>query len=339
MKLITIICPIYNEESFIYSTLKNLNNSLKNFDKTKIDILFIDGGSTDTTREKLNSYKKVFTKLNYIIINNPHKFVSHAMNIGIEKSNSEYIARIDSHSILPENYFKILLEYSKKLNSENIGFAVDTIPPDNSLISKSISIALSSKFGVGNSHFRTSNVNKPLSVDTVPYGFFPKKVFTKIGLYDTNLLRNQDDELNYRIISNGGKIYLLPGLRVKYFSRNSFLKLFQMYFQYGLFKPLVIYKTGIFRLRQLAPLFLILGIIFDILIYLFTGFPMIIVLTYISFIFISSFFLGIKNHKLILIPLIVTSLVLVHISYGIGFLNGSIGLIFKKQIKNVKSSR
>jgi hypothetical protein len=113
-------------------------------------------------------------------------------------------------------------------------------------------------FGVGNARFRTG-ASQPTWVDTVPFGCFRRSLFERIGGFDPELVRNQDDELNGRIIRAGGRILLLPDLIVDYFTRSSLAQLGRMYFQYGYYKPLVVRKLGgVPTVRQLVPAGLIL---------------------------------------------------------------------------------
>ena len=101
-----------------------------------------------------------------------------------------------------------------------------------------------------------------MQVDTVPFGCYRKDVFDRIGLYDTDLVRNQDDELNARLVKHGGRIYLLPNLVVDYFARDTIKKTGKMFYQYGLYKPLVNKKLGSpATLRQFFPVAFVLGII------------------------------------------------------------------------------
>lgn len=86
-------------------------------------------------------------------------------------------------------------------------------------------------------------VNEPTEVDTVPYGCFRRDAFDRFGLFDEHMIRNQDDEMNARIVG-GGKIILLPDLFIDYHARESISKMATMFFQYGLFKPLVNLKEG-----------------------------------------------------------------------------------------------
>jgi hypothetical protein len=110
---------------------------------------------------------------------------------------------------------------------------------------------------VGNSYFRTGT-DEPRDVDTVPFGCYRREVFDRIGMFDEELIRNQDDEFNFRLITRGGRVLLLPNVLCRYYARGSFRQLARMYYQYGYFKPLVARKVGrVMTIRQLIPAILV----------------------------------------------------------------------------------
>ena len=84
----------------------------------------------------------------------------------------------------------------------------------------------------------------------------------RIGLFDEELVRNQDDELNLRLIRAGGRILLVPSVVCRYYARDSLGKLWRMFFQYGYFKPLVTRKVGrVMTVRQLIPAVFIVALL------------------------------------------------------------------------------
>jgi hypothetical protein len=107
--------------------------------------------------------------------------------------------------------------------------------------------------GVGNSYFRLG-VQEARWVDTVPFGCYRREVFDRIGLFDEDLARNQDDEFNSRLVKAGGRILLVPDVISEYFARPTLGRLFRTYWQYGLFKPLVARRVGrVTTVRQVVP--------------------------------------------------------------------------------------
>ena len=114
-------------------------------------------------------------------------------------------------------------------------------PGDDSAIAQAIAVAVCHPFGIGNAYYRIG-VSKPRWVDTVPFGCYRKEVFDRIGLFDEELVRNQDIEFNRRLAGHGGKILLVPDVVIRGCAGNSLRKLCRTYYQYGYFNPLVIGK-------------------------------------------------------------------------------------------------
>jgi len=134
------------------------------------------------------------------------------------------------------------------------------VPAEDTPTARAIALGISHRFGVGNAHFRVGS-DQRREVDTVPFGCFRREVFDRIGLFDEELIRNQDDEFNFRIITRGGRVLLLPDVFCRYFARRSLDQLARMYFQYGYFKPLVARKVGrVMTVRQLVPALLVAGL-------------------------------------------------------------------------------
>ena len=256
--MLSVIVPIYNEEKYIAVCLDSILR--QDFPKNNLEVLLVDGMSTDKTREIVQKYldRYDFIKL----LDNPKRIAPCAMNVGIKASKGDVIIRLDAHVYYPKNYFSLLVVKLNELpKAENVGAICNTLPVDDSLAAQSIAAVLSSSFGMGNSHFRIGT-DKEMEVDTVPFGCFHRRIFDKVGLYDEDLVRNQDDELNARIIKAGGKIYLIPQLVCEYYARDTAKKVYRMFYQYGMFKPLVNKKLGgPATVRQFFPLCFVAGLL------------------------------------------------------------------------------
>lgn len=333
--MITVICPIYNEEKYISDCIKSILS--QDYPKDSLEILFVDGMSNDKTRGVVEGYIKEYPFIH--LIDNPERIVPYAMNRGIEVANGDIIIRLDAHAIYPQNYFSYLVDNLNKLGADNVGAVCRTLPANDSVKCKAIAAALSSSFGMGNSYFRIG-AKDIMQVDTVPFGCYKKEVFDRIGLYDNDLVRNQDDELNARLIKNGGKIYLLPDLVIDYFARDSIKKTGKMFYQYGLYKPLVNKKLGApATIRQFFPVFFVLGLIlglplsliFKPLWYLYIG----VVLFYL----LLSFVFALKSSRnLLQIFYQIITCFVIHFNYGWGYLTGLYKILFNKSF-NVKVNR
>ena len=257
-KLISIILPCRNEEKYIEKCIQSLiNNQSTDF---QLEILIIDGMSTDKTVEIINEYVRQFPFIK--LLQNPEKTIPYAMNLGIAQTQGEIIVRVDAHAFYPENYVSSLASNLIDLDADNVGAVCKTDVLTKNKKTSAIVEVLSNRFGVGNSLFRvgTSRITK---VDTVPFGCYKKSTFTKFGLYDTRLTRNQDLELNKRIIRGGGKIYLIPNIECIYYARETFSAIAKNNYSNGIWNMATIKwtkKLSSLSLRHFIPLIFLLSL-------------------------------------------------------------------------------
>ena len=330
--------PCRNEDKFIGRVLENVLE--QDYPAELMEVFVVDGKSEDQTAEIIRDFA---AKNNHILyLSNPEKVVPFALNKAIRKSTGSIIVRMDAHSIYPNNYISSLVSGLKEFNCDNTGGVWITDPGNDSIKARAIADATSHPFGIGNAHYRL-DIKSPKKVDTVPYGCYKKEVFDRIGLFDEELVRNQDDEFNARLIRNGGVIYLLPDIKIRYFARSSFNKVSKMFYQYGLYKPLVNLKVGQpATLRQFVPpLFTLFILAFSALGFLHPIFWMALgaglslyFLLDISF----SISLTIRKSRPLgeFFPLIAV-FPLIHLSYGYGYLAGIIRFVLlRKSIHHSK---
>ena len=330
--MITIVCPVYNEEKYIDCCIRSIFSS--DYPIEKMEILFVDGMSSDKTRKIILQYASQYRQIR--LLNNPERIVPIALNIGIQEAKGDIVFRLDAHAIYPSNYFSVLVRYLEELCADNVGGICRTLPINNTAISISIACALSSPFGMGNSYFRigTKNVR---AVDTVPFGCFKKDIFEKVGFFDEELIRNQDDEFNGRIIKSGGRIYLIPEIVIDYFARDSIQKVAKMFYQYGLFKPLVNKKLGSpATKRQFFPLLFLLGLVSGVFLSCFSNVILVIYCLSLVLYFSLSLYFSAKEAFLrkdwkliVLLPLV---FFIIHVSYGWGYLKGCYKVFLNKKI-------
>jgi len=191
---------------------------------------------------------------------------------------------------------------------------------------------LNNPWGIGNSYFRIG-IKKVKEVDTVPFGCFRKDVFERFGNYDTRLNRNQDIELNKRIIRGGGKIFLIPGTYCTYLVRETINSFILNNFENGKWNVMTVYYTKTFSslsIRHFIPIIFLLSLITPMLLALVK--PIFLVVTgislfiYISIILMISLSLSVrKKMNLFYLLLVFVSL---HISYGVGSLVGIFKVLF-----------
>jgi glycosyltransferase involved in cell wall biosynthesis len=214
MHSVSILIPCYQERNFIRGCLESVL-AFELPDLTEIEVLVLDGGSTDGTRDIVREVSERDNRVR--LVDNPGRTQSAALNLGIPMSRGEYIMRLDAHSVYPSDYLKLCLQTALRTNADNTGGAVATLRRGDGYQSALVQAITTHKFGVGDSGFRTDAAEGP--ADTVPYGFFKRTIFERVGLFDERLLRAQDYEMNRRIIHNGGKVWLNPRIQVRYYQQ------------------------------------------------------------------------------------------------------------------------
>lgn len=340
--MISIICPTYNEQQNIAACIESIIRQTYPF--AEIELIVSDGMSTDSTRKIVETYCKKYSNIR--MIDNPGIYAPSGLNRAIEVASGDVVMRIDAHSVYPSNYVDTLFGHLQQLGADNVGCVCRTLPANDTSVCKAIALGLSHPFGVGDSAFRVmgrSDDAKPVKVDTVPFGCFRRSVFERIGLFDEELVRNQDDEFNGRIIRNGGSVYLIPSISVDYYARDSFHKLWKMYFQYGLFKPLVNSKLGYpATVRQFFPSAFVLGIVLGGFLSCFSSILRILYHAVLILYVILCMLFGIKAAKeekdISLIFLLPYAFIVLHVSYGLGYLIGYFYLLCGKTT-TIKSNR
>lgn len=319
---VSIVLPVRNEITHIESTLRSV--VLQDYPSEYVEILIVDGMSTDETREKINALKASDPGLwsSVRVLDNPGKIVPTGLNIALREAKGEIIIRVDGHCIIAPDYVRRCVDHLQKDGVDGVGGSMETI--GETPLSKMIAVGMSSSFGVGNSAFRTLS-GKTMLVDTVPFPAYTRTIIDKVGLYDEELVRNQDDEYNYRIRELGGKILMADDVRSTYFSRGSFRKLWRQYYQYGYWKVRVLQKhPQQMSLRQFAPPVFVLGLMFSCLLAFFPSIRFLalpVPLLYITANILASVYTASSRGLKYLLHLPVIFSIL-HLSYGLGFLVG-----------------
>jgi glycosyltransferase involved in cell wall biosynthesis len=247
--LVSVIVPCRNEAGYIAACVESILATTYPHDR--LEVLVVDGRSDDGTRQIVTSLAQRDPVIR--LLDNPRRVVPAALNVGIRAARGEIIVRMDGHATYPPDYLPGLVRALQESGADNVGGRIVTLPADGSATARAIAVALAHPFGVGNSYFRIGAPQRRW-VDTVCYGCFRRDVFRRVGLFDEELIRNQDDEFNHRLLRAGGRILLAPEVVSYYYGRRTRRQIARMYYQYGYYKPLVVRKVGgVMTLRQLVP--------------------------------------------------------------------------------------
>lgn len=313
MTKLTVIIPTLNEKAYVAKLIESINL----LDSVPKEILISDGGSTDGTVEEVLVMQANNPSIR--LVNNPDKYVSHGFNRAYRESNSEYISLIGAHALYPPHYFSTCIEAIESGECDVAGGFL--VQKGKTIMGHAIAYVMSSKFGVGNTPFRTSR--KRMYVDSVAFAVYSRKVFERVGLLDEELIRNQDDEFHYRLNKAGLRILMLPEIEVVYYVRDSISKLFKQYYQYGYYKPLVLKKVSSgLRMRHLVPAMFTIYLI-TLPLAMWYPFWLLPIVLYIFLSIFESMRSACTLATKLRIPLVFFVL---HFAYGSGFLKG----LFKK---------
>jgi glycosyltransferase involved in cell wall biosynthesis len=286
-----------------------------------MEILIADGMSTDGTRRIIQGMQAAHPHIQ--LFDNPGKIVPTGLNILIPQTQGEILIRVDGHCVIAPEYVRNCVAHIQNKVVDGVGGPMQSIGEDH--ISQVIALAMSSKFGVGGSSFRTETGQTKLA-DTVPFPAYTREIIEKVGLYDEELVRNQDDEYNYRIRKAGGKVLLASDVRSTYFSRGSLRNLWRQYFQYGFYKVRVLQKhPKQMRPRQFVPPVFVASLVLSLILSLLYPWGWIALVGLVGVYLLANLGASLLTAReagwryFSLLPIAFATL---HISYGTGFLAG-----------------
>lgn len=246
---VSVIMPIRNEADFIARSLGAV--LAQDYPADRMEVLIADGMSADDTRAIVQQLAAQHPHLQARLIDNPGRIVPTGFNAALAEARGDVIVRVDGHCEIAPDYVSRCVAHLLEDGVDGVGGPIETI--GTSPLSETIALAMSSGFGVGGSAFRTVK-DRAMLVDTIAFPAYTRSAVEIAGPLDEELVRNQDDEYNYRLRKLGFKLLLAPDVRSKYYSRGSLRSLWRQYYQYGFYKVCVLQKhPRQMRLRQFVP--------------------------------------------------------------------------------------
>jgi succinoglycan biosynthesis protein ExoA len=315
--MVSVVIPVFNEEQFIDHCLAGV--LAQDYPPERREILVADGMSTDRTRELVAKYPAVR------LIDNPGRIVSTGFNRALAVASGEIVVRLDGHCEYPRDYLSRVVKLREELKADNVGGVL--VPVATDYVQRAIAAAYASPVGLGSTGLKAAVVADVVrEVDTVHGGCWRRERLLAVGGFDEEMVRNQDDELSFRLRHTGGKIFQSLAIQVRYHVRNSYRKLFRQFTQYGYWKVRVVRKhPRQASLRHFVPATFVLAVLLGAVLSPFL--PVArwalagIVGVYLFTVSVASL-VQLRSSELRLWPGLGWAVVLIHVGYGTGFLLG-----------------
>ena len=222
---VSVLVPVRNEEADIRDAVTTM---LAQQFPGRVEFLLIDGRSEDATREILEELARKDDRIR--VLDNPHRRIPHALNIGFRHARGRYVARMDAHALYRADYLDLGVSRLERGGADYVNGPALPHPVDAG--SRRVSVALESPLGVGGAGFRR-RVTEETETDAGFGGLWRRETLERLGGWREDCLFDEDGELAARLRKDGGRIVCIPEMASRYIPRRSIRAVIQQYWRYG----------------------------------------------------------------------------------------------------------
>lgn len=258
LPFVSVIVPCRNEARFLGACLDSVLRS--DYPASRMEVLVADGFSQDGSQAVIDRFAAQDSRVQRI--ENPQRITPAALNRALRRARGEIVMRLDAHAAIAPDYIRRAVGYLEDWNADNVGGSMRTLPQTSGFFAEPVRVALTHRFGVGNSRFRVG-AGRPVWVDTVFAGCWRREVFERIGGFNEQLERSQDMEFSQRLRRAGGRILLAPEIESRYYVRATLGAFWRHNWSNGVWAVLPFaYAAGVpVRWRHLVPLAFVTALI------------------------------------------------------------------------------
>jgi len=297
---VTVALPVLNEAAHIEGCLRAVAEQTY---PRIVEVLVVDGGSEDATREIAARFPGVR------VVDNPDRLQSAGLNVALREARGDVLVRVDGRTVVASDYVDQCIAALTRSGAALVGGPLE--PRGTTWVERAVGAALTSTLGAGPARFRNGNSSAAWT-DIVYLGAAWVDVLRRHGGYDQDFASNEDGELLHRLGHDGG-VWFDPAIRSTYRPRGSFAGFMKQYYRYGAGRAATVRKyPDSVRLRQLAAPLLVLGFL--------SPWRRRVALAYLAVVAVGS---GIEMRRDLAAGAgLAVALPVMHLSWGVGFLVG-----------------
>ncbi len=316
----SIVIPTLNEEDYISDCIDSILD--QTYDLDLIEIVIVDGNSTDRTIEIVNSYRQKHAHI--LVLNNPLKRTPISLNIGIKNSTGDVAVILGAHTKIDKEFVKLNNQY---LIEQNVKVSGGTqINVGKSFSQRLIASVMEMPFAMASASYRWSK--KAQFVDTVVYAAYKKELFDELGYFEENFAISEDAEMNWRIRQAGYKIYFSPDIKTYYYPRNSITRFIKQMFRYGILRVNVLKKhIDAVKLFHFIPPTFVVSILLLLILGIFNTIYLNLLFAILTFYFVFNILASLNKlswKRWFQFPIVSLMVFSMHIAWGLGFIIGAI---------------
>ena len=338
------LCVVaYNEESFLPNLFLDFKS--QTYPHDLVEIVLINSASTDQTRVLMEQFAAEDNGFYSVVVaDNPKRVQASGWNVALSHASGDVIVRIDGHTHIPPDFARLNME--NIMSGEYVSGGIRPCLIENETAwGKTLLHVENSLFGSSINKCRRSSEKS--YVKTMFHAAYRREVFAKVGGFNENLLRTEDNEMHYRIRQAGYQLSFDPNIISFQYARSNLKKMIKQKYGNGKWIGLTLgVSPGCVSLFHLIPFCFLLGVIFTSAMAIFGWWQLAALMWTLYGVFaITNTVISMVREGFLWTKLIMPVLFLIlHIAYGIGTVVGLIRMPFLKnklcvcdEIENIKA--
>ena len=250
--MVDVLISTYNEEGAVDSCLDAVLAQT-----VPVAVTVVDGGSADGTVARLQERAARDERLT-VIADGERRTLPAALNLALARTTRPFVAKVDARTFLASDFIERALAVIDECGESTVAAGGSPEQFGDTPFGAALARARTSRFGVGASGY--ADYRPRAEVDTVQCGVYRRAALERIGGFDPDLQFGEDEELNWRLRRDGGRLIRDASIRFRYLTRPSWRLAFRQYRNYGRARVAVVLRhPGYLRPHHLIPSLAVAG--------------------------------------------------------------------------------